>query len=340
MIYNFFTELIDLDNDNRLWIFKPSASSCGKGIKILSKESPIPESKKGFIISEYISNPHLIEGLKYDLRVYVLVTSYDPLVIYMYNDGLARFATEKFNLDEEDFENRFIHLTNYSIQKKSEVYQQNKNKQSSNLKASKWSLKTLQKVFEDHGKDYQAVKERMKDLIIKTIISVDEPINSAMKEGTDLSDIWFEIYGFDILIDSNLKPWILEVNISPSLSSSSPFDKNVKTMLVWDALTIVGLKPANHKKYTQKEDSKDSSSAVEKEKLVINIEDGNLDEEDIDKILDFEEEKSRCQNFEIIFPIEKTYKKYVKFFETKRYKNHLLWSHIKKPLIDVDSYLA
>ena len=85
----------DPDKELRLWIFKPSASSWGKGIKILTKDSPIPACKKGFVISEYIPNPHLIEGLKYDLRVYVLVTSYDPLIIYMYDDGLARFATEK-----------------------------------------------------------------------------------------------------------------------------------------------------------------------------------------------------------------------------------------------------
>ena len=45
------------------------------------------------LASKYISNPHLINGLKYDLRVYVLVTSFNPLKIYIYNDGLVRFAT-------------------------------------------------------------------------------------------------------------------------------------------------------------------------------------------------------------------------------------------------------
>jgi len=52
----------------------------------------------------------------------------------------------------------------------------------------------------------------------------------------------FELYGFDVLIDSFLKPWVLEVNVLPSLSSSSLFDKRIKTMLVCDALTLVGMK--------------------------------------------------------------------------------------------------
>ena len=72
-----------------LWIFKPSASSCGKGIRILDKDAPIPANKKGFIISEYISNPHIIDEKKYDLRIYVLVTSFNHLTIYIYEDGLV-----------------------------------------------------------------------------------------------------------------------------------------------------------------------------------------------------------------------------------------------------------
>ena len=51
------------------------------------------------LASKYISNPHLINGLKYDLRVYVLVTSFNPLKVYMYKDGLVRFATELYNND-------------------------------------------------------------------------------------------------------------------------------------------------------------------------------------------------------------------------------------------------
>ena len=53
------------------------------------------------LASRYIANPHLINGLKYDLRVYILVTSYNPLKVYMYNDGLVRFATEPYSNDPQ-----------------------------------------------------------------------------------------------------------------------------------------------------------------------------------------------------------------------------------------------
>jgi len=53
-------------------------------------------------------------------------------------------------------------------------------------------------------------------------------------------NVCFELYGFDIILDEKLKPWLLEVNVCPSLSSSSPFDKQIKTMLLSDVLHLVG----------------------------------------------------------------------------------------------------
>ena len=54
-----------------------------------------------------------------------------------------------------------------------------------------------------------------------------------------------------MIIDANLKPWVLEVNVLPSLSSSSAFDKRIKTMLVSDALTLVGLRGYEKLKFNQ-----------------------------------------------------------------------------------------
>ena len=85
-------------NPTALWILKPVAASCGRGIKIIQSHSKI-NKREGMLACKYISNPHLINGLKYDLRIYVLVTSFNPLKVYMYSDGLVRFATEKYNND-------------------------------------------------------------------------------------------------------------------------------------------------------------------------------------------------------------------------------------------------
>jgi hypothetical protein len=58
----------------------------------------------------------------------------------------------------------------------------------------------------------------------------------------------FEVYGFDVIIDAKLRPWILEVNVSPSLSSSSLLDKQIKTMLLSDTLYLIGFKLIDRKK--------------------------------------------------------------------------------------------
>ena len=51
----------------------------------------------------------------------------------------------------------------------------------------------------------------------------------------------FELYGFDILIDSDLKPWLIEVNLSPSLNCEAPIDMKIKSALICDLLNLVGL---------------------------------------------------------------------------------------------------
>lgn len=109
------------DNKKAYYIMKPVASSCANGIKILNAQMGLPKNKKGYVISKYITKPHLIKGYKYDMRIYVLVTSYDPLVVYMYRDGLVRFCSEKYSLSSKSFK-RFSHLTNYSVNKKAENY--------------------------------------------------------------------------------------------------------------------------------------------------------------------------------------------------------------------------
>ena len=67
-----------------------------------------------------MTKPYLIDGFKFDLRLYVLVNGISPLRVYLWNDGLARFATVPYEIpNQKNMSNLFMHLTNYAINKDS-----------------------------------------------------------------------------------------------------------------------------------------------------------------------------------------------------------------------------
>ena len=82
--------------------------------------------------------------------------------------------------------------------------------------------------------------QSIEDVIIKSIISVEFPVNSACKMFVPHRRNCFELYGFDILIDSDLKPWLLEVNLSPSLNCETPIDMKIKSAMLCDLLNLIG----------------------------------------------------------------------------------------------------
>ena len=124
------------------------------------------------VVCKYIANPLLVNGHKFDLRIYVLVTCIDPLRIYVYNEGLARFASEPYESSKQSTKNLYSHLTNYSINKKSETFQQNKSLLERDH-GNKWSLSALQSHLEKLGINMQPIWEQIYDGIIKSIISVE-----------------------------------------------------------------------------------------------------------------------------------------------------------------------
>lgn len=78
-------------------------------------------------------------------------------------------------------------------------------------------------------------------------MSVEPAINTAMRT-TKHKNQCFEVYGFDVMVDAKLRPWLLEVNVAPSLSSSSPYDKQVKCKLLCDTLHLVGFRIFDRKR--------------------------------------------------------------------------------------------
>ena len=87
---------------------------------------------------------------------------------------------------------------------------------------------------------------RVYDLVIKTIISVEGILQAGVKR-MSVEGSCFELLGFDVLVDSELKPWLLEVNLSPSLTCDSPIDTKIKMQLLNDMFNLVCMRKAKKK---------------------------------------------------------------------------------------------
>jgi tubulin polyglutamylase TTLL6/13 len=89
-----------------------------------------------------------------------------------------------------------------------------------------------------------ALKDSIDDLIIKTMITGQPSMwhiyRSCQPEDVE-NQLCFQILGFDVMIDSDLKPWLIEVNHAPSLATDSAFDLNVKRKLVADTIKLLNL---------------------------------------------------------------------------------------------------
>ena len=101
--------------NNPILIVKPPNLSQGKGIFLTRWLQDIPDN---CVVQRYIENPFLIDGYKFDLRVYALITGFDPLRVYIHEDGLVRLATSPYCKPTDlNMSNVFMHLTNYAINK-------------------------------------------------------------------------------------------------------------------------------------------------------------------------------------------------------------------------------
>uniref|UniRef100_A0A8C6T898 Tubulin--tyrosine ligase-like protein 5 n=1 Tax=Neogobius melanostomus TaxID=47308 RepID=A0A8C6T898_9GOBI len=220
------------------WIIKPVASSRGRGIYLVSNPNQI-SMDENILVSRYIHNPLLIDEFKFDMRLYVLVTSFDPLLIYVYEEGLARFATVKYDRASKNIKNTFMHLTNYSVNKKSSDYVSCDDPEVEDY-GNKWSLSAVLRYLKQEGKDTTLLMRQVEDLIIKALLSAESHISAACKMFVPHKTNCFELYGFDVLIDAKLKPWLLEVNLSPSLACDAPLDLKIKASMIADMFSLVG----------------------------------------------------------------------------------------------------
>ena len=117
-----------------------------------------------------MDTPHLVDDLKYDLRIYVLLYGCNPLRVYIHDEGLARFCTEPYKKPTaRNMDNLFMHLTNYAINKLSSAYQAGEESSGDEESGHKRSLKAIMNILESMGADKDKLMREIKDIIVKTM---------------------------------------------------------------------------------------------------------------------------------------------------------------------------
>ena len=247
--YSMFVE--EFKKVGGIWIMKPIGSAQGRGIFLFTRLSEISEwktdyksykppppagSKKekeeekdveAYVVQRYLQYPLLIGGKKFDIRMYALVSSFSPLKVYQYRRGFARFANNRYDSDPKSIYDGFAHLTNVAIQKTAENYDERTGGKME-LQALKLYLMSI------HGPErVDALFWEIQMIVLKSLLAVQHVMINDKH--------CFELYGYDVIIDAELKPWLLEVNASPSLSANTKEDYLMKTEMLHGMLDIVDM---------------------------------------------------------------------------------------------------
>ncbi|KAK1742008.1 tubulin-tyrosine ligase family protein [Skeletonema marinoi] len=215
------------------WIVKPIGLSRGRGISVVKDISQVAYSQP-IVIQKYISNPMLFLDYKFDLRVYLLVTSFQPLEAFIYKEGLARFGSRKYSNKPETLGDTRVHLTNTSLQKEFGDISDRSHPAflaGSNGSGSKVALSWLWKRLKGQGVNTAEMWRKVVDVCGKALESVDADIPNQPNS--------FELFGFDVIFDTDEKCWLIEVNSSPSLSCDSSLDSSIKGGLIVDTISLV-----------------------------------------------------------------------------------------------------
>jgi len=326
-----------LAHPGKTYIVKPVASSCGKGISLVMGTTPtIPKGHKSLLVQKYIPNPHLICGRKFDLRMYAVVTSFHPLRLYVFDEGLVRFAAMQYPGSAAKLDNIHMHLTNYSVNKTVEI-------EKVDGIEIKWDLTDFRSWLAKNHSDaegvWQAMISQVNDIVVKTFISIeDDVLKQCKKLCKDPNGRGcFEIFGLDLLMDDQYKMYLIEVNIMPSLATQGNLDKAVKNRLLSHLLTLVGVVP--HSKGVSESplhadgkatplvwdeamcEAKDLIGKETVQNVLASI--GHSDYAKL-VLLDTEEEMQRLGGFRRVFPTPDSHDRYGQLFSNTRPLNVLL----------------
>lgn len=103
---------------------------------------------------------------------------------------------------------------------------------------TKISLQYLWQRLAAEGKDVRAAWSNIVDVIVKSLVCLDDVVPHQPNS--------FEVFGYDVLLDENLRAWLIEVNSSPSMGIDSMLDARTKLSLIRDTVALVDPLPFSH----------------------------------------------------------------------------------------------
>ncbi|CAK9825756.1 Tubulin polyglutamylase ttll6 [Anthophora retusa] len=235
---------------SKTFIIKPDTGCQGRGIYLTRNLKDVKPTER-MICQVYVARPFLVDGYKFDLRIYALITSCDPLRVYVYNDGLARFATSRYKEPSgHNTSNVFMHLTNYAVNKHSRMYVID------DEIGSKRKISTLNKWLKMKEVDVDELWHKIDEIIIKTILAAYPILKHSYHTCFPTHDktyACFELLGFDVLLDWKLKPYLLEVNHSPSFHTDAQIDKDIKEGLLTNTFEMLNMQQCDKKKIIEED---------------------------------------------------------------------------------------
>ena len=191
---------------------------------------------KDIIVQSYVCDELTYRDKKFDLRVYFLVASVDPLVV-LYHDGALRVSMS--NYQEEDFSKTADHLTN--INRNSGVPDHN-----ATVVFDDWNA-TLKEYVAVHSARFahhirqdplNHIRKQMKAAIADTIASVRDKAFHGHRTYTSMED-GFALLGADFIIDIDLNIWMTEAQSSPGLGHETPSKRIMFDRLLMSTVDVL-----------------------------------------------------------------------------------------------------
>ena len=237
-----------------------------------------------------------------------MISGLKPLRIYLYKDGLIRIASENFTLNNNSIQNKYIHLTNICINSKNQNFLTPNNTKIEN--SNIWDFYTYEKYLRKLNIDFENMKNKIRDIIIKSMISVYSNLTMELEKNNKFDNNFYILLGYDILVTKYFEPILLEINSSPMLKYFSEKEKQSKINLLVDTFNIIGL--SSFSKNIAGEKMKQLKYSIED--VVNNA---------------FCELMRPRGDYELIFPLKNNIKYYKKFFKNINKKENLLfWEKI------------